>query len=491
MNRRAVGWWVATVLAVTVIAIWGAFTMRLGQHGSGLALQLESERQRNFAELVHNVQNIQGLLGKGMAAGSVQQNMLYMGEVNRRASLAGMNFMALPLPGPLSASTGKFLNQVGDFAYSVARGEAAGRSMTAVQRRELSRLQTDSAALAAELQTVGRRAATDSFRWVTPGPRFADIFRGKARAAKPEQSQPAKSLIPAGLDGLGPQMDRLPVLVYDGPFADQRRNRAPALSGSAVGAEAARVRALAVVPMSGEYRVVQTVERKGVPESFSFRLAPLGAGPATVAAAVPAGTRLARGARKAAAPGPTYSVVVDVSKAGGHLVSFVNARPPGTPRLTLAQARDIGRDYLSRQGYGDMVATYGEAVDGIATIQFVARMGGVLVYPDQVKVRVALDNGEVTGVDAYSYVMAHRDRGPQEIPAVTRAQATRALNPDLRVSRVQLALIPTEVGDGEVLAYEFLGTLGNQTYLVYVNAKSGQEERILQLLTTGNGTLAL
>lgn len=488
MTKRAVGWVAVAVLAVGMIALWGAFTMNLGWHGRGLALQLESERQRNFAELVHNVQNIQGLLGKGMVAGSVQQNMLYMGEVNRRASLANMNFMALPLPGPLSAGAGKFLSQVGDFAYSVARSEAAGRPMTAAQRQELGRLQANSTALAAELQTVGARAATDSFRWVVPAPRFSDLFTAagwrRLRLGKPEQSQPPKSLIPAGLEAVGPQMDRLPVLVYDGPFADQRMSRAPALSGAAVSADAALTRALAVLPMSSEYRLVQTVERKGVPEAFSFRLTPAGAtdGPAVVA-----GPRT-RGARTAG--GPNYSVVVDIAKAGGHLVSFVNARLPGAARLTLAQARDIGRDYLNRQGYSDMVATYGEAVDGIATIQYASRVRGVLIYPDQVKVRIALDTGEVTGVDARSYVMAHRDRGAQ-VPAVTRAEAARALNPDLQVSRVQLALIPTEVGDSEVLAYEFLGTLGNQTYLVYVNAKTGLEERILQLLTTGNGTLAL
>ena len=49
----------------------------------------------------------------------------------------------------------------------------------------------------------------------------------------------------------------------------------------------------------------------------------------------------------------------------------------------------------------------------------------------------------------------------------------------------------SEAGDGEVLAWEFRGTLGEETYLVYVNAHTGLEERILQMLITESGTLAL
>lgn len=478
MTRRVIALLTAGILVVGGLGVWAAWTARLGQRNTQLALQLEAERQRNFMELAGHVQSMQGLLGKGMAAGSERQNMFYMGEVYRRSSLATANFMALPLPGPIGASTGKFLNQAGDFAYSIARNEAAGRPMDRNQRAEMARLQQTAATLAGELQKVGRQATNDRFRWVGPAPRLADLFTGwrpmarLGRAGKPTQDQSPKSILPAGLAQIGPQMDRLPVLVYDGPFSDHQKKRTPSMGGAPVTEADARTRALSFVPNSSAFTVAQSTQRNGTPPVFSFRLAP-GAG------------------RPRSGGAANYTATVDVSRAGGHLVSFVNARPAGTPRLNLDQVRDLGRTYLEQHGFPGMVPTYGEAIDGFATVQYALRHRGAIIYPDQIKVRLALDNGEIVGVDAHSYVMSHRERGALAAPAVTREQAARALNPELKVQRVQLAMIPTETGDNEVLAYEFLGTMGDDTYLVYVNAKTGNEERILQMLITKHGTLAL
>lgn len=491
MTRRVVGWLAVSLLVLGAFAVGAAWTGRVGRHGRDLALQLEAERQRNFQELAGHVQSIQSILGKGLAAGSVRQNMLYMGEAHRLTSLATANFMSLPLPGPLSASTGKFLNQVGDFAHSVARNEAAGRTMDATQRAEMARLQKSAADLAASLQQIGRQAARDGFRWTTPAPRFAQIFTMRGWRAPltgsgtPAQDQSPKSLLPGGMQEIGPQMDRMPVLIYDGPFSDHLENRQPQMGGPALDEEAARRAALSFVPQAEGYTVVQAVERNGIPPTFSFRMAT--GQEARAPGAAPG--RTPASAQRAATP--PYSAVVDVTRAGGHLVSFVNARPAGQPTLSLEQARDIGRRYLDEHGFPNMVATFGEATDGFAIVQYALRHRGVTVYPDQIKVRVALDNGEVVAVDSRQYVMSHRNRDGMEAPAVSREQAARAVNEQLQVERVALTIIPTETGDNEVLAYEFLGYLGEETYLVYVNAKTGEEERILQLLTTPNGTLAL
>ncbi len=478
MTRRLTAWVVAGALALGVLGVWGVWTSRLRQHSDRLALQLEAERQRNFHELVGHMQTVQGLLGKGIAAGTVPQNMYYMQETFRRTSLATSNFMALPLPAPLTASLGKFLNQTGDFAFSIARNEAAGRPMDANQRAELTRLQQESTKLATELNAIGQQAARKGFRWVSMAPGLASVFRGQQDAnvenAQGGQKQAAKNLLPGGFEKIGPHLDRMPMMIYDGPFSDHLHQRKPAMTGAAISEDEARRRALAAVPDGNRYTVVETVRKNGPLKTFSVRLAPTG----TAAG------------NKAGGPA-SYSITVDITQEGGYVASIVNARAPGQATLNLQQARDIGKTYLQQHGIANMVATYGEAVDGIATVQFALRERGAMVYPDQVKIRVALDTGEVVGMDARQYINAHRDRGPLEVPAVTQAQAAKVVNPELKVERVQLALIPTEAGDNEVLTYEFMGRLGNDTYLVYVNAKSGEEERIVQVINTPNGTLAL
>ncbi len=61
----------------------------------------------------------------------------------------------------------------------------------------------------------------------------------------------------------------------------------------------------------------------------------------------------------------------------------------------------------------------------------------------------------------------------------------------LAVEQVQLALIPDEAGTGEILTYEFRALRGDDTFLIYVNVATGEEERILQVIQTENGTFAL
>lgn len=468
MRRRMIGGLVAGLVAAAVLAVWGAWTVHLTRQNRALAYELEAERQRNFSEMISHVEAMRGLMGKSLAAGSTRQNALYMGEVYRRASLAAANFMALPLPEELGAATGKFLNQIGDFSYSVVRGEAAGRPMDEQQRAELARLYQAASDLTAQLRQTGQAAVNEGFRFARAGAGLSDLFtawraRRGAGGADPLQDQAQKHLLPPGIDQVGPQMDQMPVLVYDGPFSDHLEQRVPAMGGPDITAEEARARALAYLPEGVTADVLQVAQRSGRIPVFAVRLAPGEGRPA---------------------------MTVDVAKAGGHLVSYINARPAGAPKLTLEDAREAGLAYLAAHGWTDMEPTYGEVADGFATVQYVYAPGGVRVYPDQVKVRVALDNGEVVGVDARSYVMSHRERGGLE-PAVTREQARAAVNPELAVEEVRLALIPTEAGDGEVLAWEFRGTLGEETYLVYVNAHTGLEERILQMLITESGTLAL
>ena len=51
-----------------------------------------------------------------------------------------------------------------------------------------------------------------------------------------------------------------------------------------------------------------------------------------------------------------------------------------------------------------------------------------------------------------------------------------------------LAIIPTEYKT-EILCWEFKGKVEDNEFLVYVNAKTGEEEDILVIVNTPNGTL--
>lgn len=469
--RRLRLWIPLGLLAALVLAGWGVWTWRLTTQNRALANALEAQRQRAFADLTHHVEQIQALLGKGLVTGSLTQNMRYMGDVNRHATAAVDAFTSLPLPAPLSASTGKFLQQVGDFSLSVLRNEAAQRPMGGHEREELARLQTASAGLSQQLSQIRVEQGRSLFRWHPPARlSWSALVRGLAAPGGAGGGAGLQAgTLGAGWQQVGTAMEKMPVFLYDGPFSDHTAAGTPAMSGLPLNQQEVNRLWPRYLPNFRPYKEVGITEVGGQLPAFNVQLAPVdGKGKSTVA----------------------HTATVELARNGGHLIYYLNSRLVGSPAVPLSRARALAADYLAAAGFLDMTPTYGQVQGNTATLAFAWKTGGAVVYRDQVKVKVALDNGEILAVDARSYVMHHQPRSlPQ--PRLTARQAEERVNPNLEVTRVQLALIPDQAGTGEILAYELLGRVGDQTYLVYVNALTGAEEQVLQQVESDGGTFVL
>ncbi|MEW8977643.1 MAG: germination protein YpeB [Symbiobacterium sp.] len=468
--RRVVTWLAVSLLGTFGLAVWTAWTYHLNEHNRLLANALEAERQRSFVDMAHHVEQIQTMLAKGLATGSERQNMRYMADVNRHAAAAFTAFSSLPLPAEVSTATGKFLQQVGDFSLSLLRDEAAGRSMTEAERAELERLRRESANLYQQLNAILTQYNRGGFRWHRPA-QFslaALLHMPENPVFNPEatQSPAVAALLDGGWAQMATGFEQMPVFIYDGPFSDHVSQTPPALTGGPVTREEAEARLRALLPDLARYRTVEVAEVEGNLPTYTFRLAPAGTS------------------------SQTYTATVEMTRQGGHLVSLLTERVLGSPTLDLEQAKAIGQEFLARVGYPDMVPTFAQVQDGLAFVAYALRQGDVIVYPDQAKVKVALDNGEVLGFDARQYLTHHRQR-TLPAPRLTADQARAGLNPSLEVSRVQLALIPDLAGTGEHLTYEFQGKMGEDIFLVYINAETGAEEQILQLIEADGGTFTL
>ena len=136
-----------------------------------------------------------------------------------------------------------------------------------------------------------------------------------------------------------------------------------------------------------------------------------------------------------------------------------------------------------------MVPTYTLKEGNTLTVSIAYKEGDVIVYHDLIKVLVALDNGQILTYDALGYLMSHRERDlPQ--PKISISEARKKLNPELEVEEERMAVIPSD-GSHERLTYEFKAKMDGEDFLVYINALTGEEERIFKLLHTPGGTLVL
>ena len=154
------------------------------------------------------------------------------------------------------------------------------------------------------------------------------------------------------------------------------------------------------------------------------------------------------------------------------------------------EANEKGKQYLKEKGFQNMKETYYLKQDGIVTINYAYQQENVVMYPDLIKVKVALDNGEVLGIETTGYLNNHVSNRDISKIKISKEEAKKDLNKDLQIESEELAVIPTE-WETEILCYEFKGKVEDREFLVYINAENGREEDILIITNTPEGTLTM
>ena len=106
---------------------------------------------------------------------------------------------------------------------------------------------------------------------------------------------------------------------------------------------------------------------------------------------------------------------------------------------------------------------------------------------DLIKVKIALDNGQVIGIETTGYLNSHYERN---IPSkkISIEEARKQISNKAQISSEGLAMIPTE-WKTEKYCYEFKGKIEDIDFIAYINAETGEEEDILIVTNTEIGNL--
>lgn len=451
--------WSRQTLAVAALSIlWGATALwGIGQLNARRQMDalLQNKYNRAFYESLQRTKNVEALLSKSLASANAEQMDTLFSDLWYNANVAQENLHQLPLSHSVVARTSKFLTQVGDYAYSLAKRNR-NRPLSDKDWNTLKRLYSTAVAVNREMALVERQARTGRLRW-------QEVTSGLSKR------MPRQSLATAADQSfrrVDAQLQEVPVLLYDGPFSDHIQRQKPlGLTGNMITSAQAQDIARRFVDFAGttpkSAKVVRSVGGKIPAYSIEFRT----------------GTKA------------TDIIRVDVSKKGGHVVYYLNYRSVPTRKLSDSRARLLAENFLKSRGIKGMIPTYTLRQQNILYVNFAYKQGDVVVYPDLIKVQVALDNGQILGCEALGFLMSHHRR---ELPApkLTLEQARAKVSPRLQVLSSRMAVVPTS-GLDEVLTYEFKTKLGSDTFLVYINALTGDEERIFKLVKMPNGTLAL
>ena len=180
---------------------------------------------------------------------------------------------------------------------------------------------------------------------------------------------------------------------------------------------------------------------------------------------------------------------ISISQKGGHVVLSNLNRNVETETISQEQANEIGKNFLAEKGFPNMKETYYLKQEGIVTINYAYVQNEVIMYPDLIKLKIALDNGEILGIETTGYLNSHEQRNLPSI-SISKEEAKKTLNKNLEIESEGLAIIPTEY-QTEILCWEFKGKVDETEFLVYINAQNGREEDILVIQNTPNGTLTM
>ena len=412
----------------------------------------ENSYNMAFYELVDYVQNVETYLAKSLISSTPEHGAETLTNLWREANLAQSYLARLPIESQELQNTEKFLNQVSDYSYSLSRKNIYDEALTQEDLDNLQELHGYSVELENTLNQLSEDLNQGRFKW--------DELTEKGTVAFAQQ---VDNISQESFSNLEENFHEYSGLIYDGAFSEHLTSSEPkGLTGDDISEEDAKQKAIDFV---GQDKCKE-VTNLGLSENATI---------------------------------PVYdfffffqednTINISVSKKGGHIENMNTNRDVSAEIISQDEANNIGIEFLTSRGFENMKETYYLKQEGIVTINYAATQDDVILYPDLIKVKVALDNGEVLGVETTGYLNNHTIRTLTE-PKITVDQAKSSLNKNLQIESQGLAMIPTE-WKTEILCYEFKGKVDDKEFLVYINVENGREEDILIITDTPNGTLAM
>ena len=440
-KKRApgIGGWIAAVvslgaacLALATVVTAGSFRM------NEMAMRAENAYRSTLYELVAVTETMDDNLAKlRVSAGAGEQRML-LTEILVETSLMESALEKIPVDAATSTDISAFVNRTNHFARRMLAKLAAGDPLSEREKAAAAQLYEINAALAHELNDLAVNTPADELRAFFEGE--ADGVQSRFREWGSSAQEKREEISDAPFAG-------------EGNVEENGVEKAPEVS---VKDAEQKVRAffegyhVADVRMTGE-----TAARDM--QCYNFEITD------------------ENGAE----------IFAQVTKNGGNVAFFDTYEQCSVKNFDLASCDAVAREFLAARGFEDLTATWFSDTGMVACITYVAQTDGVRRYPDMVQVRVCEEKGRVVGMDARGYLLNHGNGDRETQPAITEGEARAKLSPELEVAASNLAVVPAM--GRETLCYEFVCNYGEEQYIIYLDAKTGDEVRIFRVRESARG----
>lgn len=402
-----------------------------------------------FYELVDNMNDVENYLLKAIVTTDSKQSAETLIYIWRDAGLA-LNYLSqIPISNEGLSNTQKFLNQVSEYSYTLSMKNLEGDSLTKEELNRLQELYKFSTEVNSTIGQIMAEMNDGTLSWKELKKDGSSLF---------EKDMSNDSI--EGFNSIEKNFEEYDGLIYDGAYSEHITNaERKGLTGEDVDDGKAKQIAEALL------QNFKSIDSKGFSENgnikvFSFEII----------------------------TNEENKVNVGISQKGGHIVYMNLDRQIEEKKISMEDAENRAVEFLNSNGFSNMQKTYYIEEQGIVTINYAYEEDNVIIYPDLIKVKVALDNGEILGLETTGYLNNHEKRNLDKSNIIGVNTAMKSINEDLEVTNTRLAMIPTKYRT-EIFCWELKGKVEEKDFLVYVNAQTGVVEDILLIVDTGNGTL--
>lgn len=428
-----------------VVSILYAITL---QTANNYALSLENLYEKNFYDLVDNINNTETKLAKTLSANDKNYQAKLLLEVAKNAYLAQENLNNLPYSLNGIDESVAFVNQVSGYSETLHKSLNNGKELSATELKTLENIYDSVLAMKGSLNDMSKDL------WGG-----YNILNASSKLIDEKQSNNFTKQISA----LKSNNVDYPTMIYDGPFSDSMVKKAvKGLNENVVDENTAKANLLKIFSEYTDDMVEFKNEGKGNFETYNFSVN---------------------------STDKKDIAYIQMTKQGGKLLTSSSYNDKKAETLTLENAKAVALDFAKRNQFDNIQVVWADIVGDNAFVNLAPVENNVILYPDLIKLKIDLSNGAVLGYEATSYYTNHTNR-TLGVPIINKSNAKAKVNKKFAIVEENLALIPLEYNQ-EKLCYEFVCKFGGDDYYVYINAVTGVEENILKVIKTNNGNLLM
>lgn len=444
-TRALIGISIISIILIT------SLIYKINQNKKNYNLQQSNHFDMSLYQLTDHVQNVENFLAKSTISSSSESGAETLTHVWKEADIAVSYLSQIPLNLEQLNKTAKFLNQVSEYSYSLSRKNIYKENLNQQDLDNLKKLHQYSVELKDSLQQMEEQISLGQITW-----------QQLQENQKQNYTRQVDNIADITFVDIDNNFNEFEGLIYDGAFSEHiELQDKKGLPDAEVTEEQAEEEVKKILKDK-----IKTINKKGkitqgnIPV-YQFEIIDQNQ--------------------------ETTNIAISIK--GGKLVQLNKNREVIEQNLSKEEVNQKAKDYLAAIGFENMQESYYLIQENIITINYLYKQDNILIYPDLIKIKIALDNGEILGVETNGYLNSHIQR-IDITPQITETQAKTTLNPKLEIQSSALAIIPTE-WKTEILCYEFKGKIDETEFLVYINAKTGREENILIIKETPGGILTM